>query len=169
MDLVYLKKLLKIFEESNTSELVIEEEGIKLKLVKSSVSFPAEQTHYFQVQQPQSQQFQQIPAANTNSDTNISKQPVETQSSNSISTDTSNLHTIHSPIVGTFYRSPSPDAGPFVEAGSYITSGKPLCIIEAMKLMNEIESDINGTVEKILVQNGQPVEYNQPLFLIRPE
>ncbi|RME68779.1 MAG: acetyl-CoA carboxylase biotin carboxyl carrier protein, partial [Nitrospirae bacterium] len=81
----------------------------------------------------------------------------------------SGLHTIKSPIVGTFYRAPSPDAEPFVEVGSRVKKGDILCIIEAMKLMNEIESDIDGTVEKIMVENGQPVEYGQVLFLIRPE
>ena len=167
MDLVYLKKLLKIFEESNASELVIEEEGIKLKLVKSSVSFPVEQSHYIKVEQPQS-----IPAINSVVNSTESKTAdlsLENLKHTPAFDETANLHTVYSPIVGTFYRSPSPDSGPFVEVGTYITTGKPLCIIEAMKLMNEIECDINGTVEKILVQNAQPVEYNQPLFLIRPE
>ncbi|MFQ5701629.1 MAG: acetyl-CoA carboxylase biotin carboxyl carrier protein [Acidobacteriota bacterium] len=79
-----------------------------------------------------------------------------------------NLHEIPSPIVGTFYRSPNPDADPFVESGSRVTAGQTLCIVEAMKLMNEIESDIAGEVVEILVANGQPVEYGEPLFRIRP-
>jgi biotin carboxyl carrier protein len=79
------------------------------------------------------------------------------------------LHEIRSPIVGTFYRAPAPDAEPFVQVGSHVTPGTTLCIIEAMKLMNEIQSDIAGTVVKILVENGQPVEYNQVLFLIEPD
>jgi len=74
------------------------------------------------------------------------------------------LHIITSPIVGTFYRSPSPDADPFVKVGSHVEVGAVVCIIEAMKLMNEIESDHVGTVAKIYVENGQPVEYGQPLF-----
>ncbi|MCD6130878.1 MAG: acetyl-CoA carboxylase biotin carboxyl carrier protein [Candidatus Hydrothermae bacterium] len=77
-------------------------------------------------------------------------------------------HEIRSPIVGTFYRAPAPGAEPYVKEGDTIKKGQVLCIVEAMKVMNEIESDISGTVVKILVENGQPVEYNQPLFLIEP-
>jgi acetyl-CoA carboxylase biotin carboxyl carrier protein len=75
-----------------------------------------------------------------------------------------NLHTVTSPIVGTFYRSSSPTAEPFVKPGDQVNPGQTLCIIEAMKLMNEIQSDASGTVAKIFVENGQPVEYGQPLF-----
>ncbi|HHF53133.1 MAG TPA: acetyl-CoA carboxylase biotin carboxyl carrier protein [candidate division WOR-3 bacterium] len=77
-------------------------------------------------------------------------------------------HEIRSPIVGTFYRAPAPGAEPYVKEGDKIRKGQVLCIVEAMKVMNEIESDVSGTVVKILVENGQPVEYNQPLFLIEP-
>jgi len=75
-------------------------------------------------------------------------------------------HTLKSPMVGTFYRAPSPGAPSFVEVGQSVSKGQTLCIIEAMKLLNEIESDVAGTVKAILVENGQPVEYGQPLFLI---
>jgi acetyl-CoA carboxylase biotin carboxyl carrier protein len=78
------------------------------------------------------------------------------------------LHTVKSPIVGTFYEAPGPGALPFVKAGDQVAAGQVLCIIEAMKLMNEIESDASGEVVKMLVNNGQPVEYGQPLFAIRP-
>ncbi len=77
-------------------------------------------------------------------------------------------HVLDSPIVGTFYRSPSPDADPFVEEGSRVQKGQVLCIVEAMKLMNEIESDIDGTVVQILAENAQPVEFGEPLFAIKP-
>jgi acetyl-CoA carboxylase biotin carboxyl carrier protein len=77
-----------------------------------------------------------------------------------------NLHVIKSPLVGTFYRSPSPGAPPFVEVGDMVSPGQVLCIIEALKVMNEIESDVKGRVVKILVENGETVEYGQPLFLI---
>ncbi len=80
----------------------------------------------------------------------------------------SNLVEIKSPMVGTFYRAPSPDSEPYVKDGDVITPGKILCIIEAMKLMNEIEAEIKGKIVKILVENAQPVEYNQPLFLVEP-
>jgi acetyl-CoA carboxylase biotin carboxyl carrier protein len=78
------------------------------------------------------------------------------------------LHLVKSPIVGTYYGSPSPGAEPFVKIGGYIETGQTLCIVEAMKLMNEIESDISGEVLRVFVENGQPVEYGQPLFGIRP-
>ena len=81
---------------------------------------------------------------------------------------TEDLHLVKSPIVGTFYESPSPGAEAFVKVGGYIEAGKTLCIVEAMKLMNEIESDATGEVIRIFVENGQPVEYGQPLFGIRP-
>ena len=77
-------------------------------------------------------------------------------------------HIIKSPIVGTFYAGPSPDAGPFVRAGDFVEAGQTVCIIEAMKLMNEIEADISGEVARVLVENGQPVEYGEPLFALRP-
>lgn len=77
-----------------------------------------------------------------------------------------NLHVIKSPLVGTFYRSPAPGAPPFVEVGDIVSPGQVLCIIEALKVMNEIESDVRGRVVKILVENGETVEYGQPLFLI---
>jgi acetyl-CoA carboxylase biotin carboxyl carrier protein len=79
------------------------------------------------------------------------------------------LHRVKSPIVGTFYEAPSPGSPPFIKVGDQVTSGQVLCIVEAMKLMNEIESDVAGEIVKILVNNGQPVEYGQPLFLVRPK
>lgn len=81
---------------------------------------------------------------------------------------TEDLHLIKSPIVGTFYASPSPGAAPFVKVGSHVENGQTLCIVEAMKLMNEIESDSSGEVIRVFAENGQPVEYGQPLFGIRP-
>ena len=79
------------------------------------------------------------------------------------------LHVVKSPIVGTYYEAPSPGAPPFIKPGDHVTAGQVLCIVEAMKLMNEIESDVAGEVVKLLVSNGQPVEYGQPLFSIRPK
>ncbi len=76
---------------------------------------------------------------------------------------------IRSPMVGTFYRAPNPNASPYVDVGTRIGIGTVVCIVEAMKLMNEIEAEVAGTVEKILVENGKPVEFNQPLFVVRPE
>ncbi len=84
------------------------------------------------------------------------------------STDIGGLIEVKAPMVGTFYRAPAPDADPYVEVGSRVEVGQVLCIIEAMKLMNEIKAEVSGTIEKILVENAQPVEFGQVLFLIRP-
>ena len=84
------------------------------------------------------------------------------------STSSIKLHEIKSPLVGTFYRAPSPEAPSLTEVGQTVKAGQVLCIVEAMKLMNEIESDLDGVVEEILVSNGQPVEYNEVLFRVRP-
>jgi acetyl-CoA carboxylase biotin carboxyl carrier protein len=81
---------------------------------------------------------------------------------------TEDLHLVKSPIVGTFYGSPSPGSEPFVKVGAFVETGQTLCIVEAMKLMNEIESDETGEIVRIFVENGQPVEYGQPLFGVRP-
>jgi acetyl-CoA carboxylase biotin carboxyl carrier protein len=83
--------------------------------------------------------------------------------------DADKYHTVRSPMVGKFYRSPSPDLAPYVGEGDLVSSGQVLCIIEAMKIMNEIESDVKGKVVRVLVENAQPVEFHQPLFLIEPE
>jgi acetyl-CoA carboxylase biotin carboxyl carrier protein len=180
MDLQYLRRLLKIFDESTVKELEIEEEGIKLRMTKSSEAGVPTLIHSSQYlpqmmapmvapmmpsaaaapqTTPQVAPTEQV--ATTVSTTNESKQPAPTDASGA------NLHQICSPIVGTFYRAPSPDAEQFVQVGDRVTVGKTLCIVEAMKLMNEIESDAAGTVVKVLVENAQPVEYNQPLMLIQ--
>ncbi|MGC8677601.1 MAG: acetyl-CoA carboxylase biotin carboxyl carrier protein [Hydrogenobaculum sp.] len=96
----------------------------------------------------------------------VSRQKEETQTTKEA--QKSNYHVITSPLVGTFYRAPSPDAPPFVEVGDIVSPGQTLCIIEALKVMNEIESDVRGRIENILVENGEIVEYGQPLFEISP-
>ncbi len=164
MDLNYLKKLLKIFENSVAAELRIEEEGIKIKLSKvantgnmqpSIVQLTTAQP----VAQPQAE-IQSV-AAESAAETVKAEEKKEDE--------TLGGHIIKSPIVGTFYSAPSPDSETYVEVGKHITKGSTLCIVEAMKLMNEIESDISGTVTKILIENSQPVEYGQPMFVIKPD
>jgi acetyl-CoA carboxylase biotin carboxyl carrier protein len=91
-----------------------------------------------------------------------------TSSATPPATPADDLHVIKSPIVGTFYAGPSPEAGPFVKVGDTVAAGQTVCIIEAMKLMNEIEADMSGQVARILVENGHPVEYGEPLFALRP-
>jgi acetyl-CoA carboxylase biotin carboxyl carrier protein len=159
MDLAYLKKLIKIVSESNVHEIEIEEEGKKVRLTKSVNT--VSQAHHVAVpfEQPTPTPIPSQQAAPSAQGPEPSGQP-------SPPTPSSALHEIKSPIVGTFYRSPAPDAAPFVQVGSMIEPGMVLCIVEAMKLMNEIEADISGKIAKILVENGQPIEYDQTLFLV---
>lgn len=151
MDLNLIKKLIKILEASEVTDLEVEENGTRVKLAKKvrvtqAVTIP---------QQPM--------VSPVNQQTSVSVSKSEEKKSDA---ESSNLHEIKSPIVGTFYRAPAPDADAYVQVGDVISSGSVLCIVEAMKLMNEIESDVSGKIVKILVDNGKPVEYNQPLFLI---
>ncbi len=155
MDLNLIKKLIKLLESSEVTDLEVEEEGVRIKLAKKvRVS-----------------QTVTIPAAPTQSVINNSTATDSATKSDDkkISEENANagLQEIKSPIVGTFYRAPAPDADAYVQIGDSISVGSVLCIVEAMKLMNEIESDVSGKIVKILVDNGKPVEYNQPLFLIK--
>lgn len=155
MDFNFIKRLVQLVDSSTVTELEIEEKETKIKISrKGFTGAPAEAVV---IQQPQA--YHPVPQPQT-----ISKP--ETVSA-AVASEDENLHSVLSPIVGTFYRSPSPDAESFVQVGDTVSAGTTLCIIEAMKLMNEIESDVNGKIVKILVENGKPVEYNQPLFLIK--
>ena len=152
MDLRKLKKLIDLVQESGIAELEITEGEEKVKIVRggqvsvSSVSSPAPG---LMATTPVDSRAAGAPAAAPAPSSPGPEGPV-----------------IKAPMVGTFYRSPSPDAKPFVEVGQAIKEGDTVCIIEAMKLMNEIEADVAGVVKAILVENGQPVEYGQPLFIL---
>jgi acetyl-CoA carboxylase biotin carboxyl carrier protein len=165
MDLNYLKRLLKIFDESSAAELTIEEEGCSLHMSKTgsgtTVVHGAPQG-YATMPNMALPAMPTPPAAPSPQASLPAAEPA-------VSAVADALHTVHSPIVGTFYRAPSPDADAFAQVGQRVSVGDPLCIVEAMKLMNEIESDVAGTVVKILVENSQPVEYNQPIFVIKPD
>jgi acetyl-CoA carboxylase biotin carboxyl carrier protein len=164
MDLNYLKKLLKIFDESSAMELTIEEEGITLQMAKSGqpqAGMPA--MPYMMPALPTMQAA--APAAPPTAP--LAAPAAALAVAPAAAEDKG--HTILSPIVGTFYRAPSPDADSFVQVGQHVNAGDTICIVEAMKLMNEIESDASGTIVKILVENAQPVEYNQPMFVIKPD
>jgi len=151
MDLRKLKKLIDLVEESGISELELTEDGEKVRISRNFTSnAPQQYANYAPMQYavaPQANAPQAAPA--------IAEAPVVEEG-----------HAVKSPMVGTFYRSPSPDAKSFVEVGDTVAVGDTLCIIEAMKLLNEIESDKAGVVKKILVDNGQAVEYGEPLFII---
>ena len=152
MDLNLIKKLVKIVDTSEITDLEVEENGLRVKVAKKIRTFKT-------YEQPQVIIGQQ--------ETSSSQKSVDENSANASAEVQVNLHEVKSPIVGTFYRAPAPDADPYVQVGDEISQGSVLCIVEAMKLMNEIESDVSGKVVKILVENGKPVEYNQPLFLIQ--
>jgi len=143
MELEDLKELIELLKETDITELQLEKDGSKVKIKREKILSPIG-----------------VP---------VQKSPVydekivaETED------DTQRLVTVTSPIVGTFYRAPSPEVQPFVEVGQQVNKGTVLCIVEAMKLMNEIESDVDGIIIKVLVENSQPVEYGEPLFLIEP-
>jgi acetyl-CoA carboxylase biotin carboxyl carrier protein len=155
MDLDLIKKLVKIIDASGVTDLEIEENGMKVKLAKKIRN--TQVVSQTQIPLPSAQPVQQATETKAVESEKQKKEAEEIPS---------NLHEIRSPIVGTFYRAPGPDADSYVQVGSEVSSGSVLCIVEAMKLMNEIESDVRGKVAKILVENGKPVEYNQPLFLI---
>ena len=149
MDLRKIKTLIDLVQESGIAELEITEGEEKVRISRHGVAAPAPQ--YMQ-QMPAQVNLQPTVAAPAAAAPVAPAEPVG--------------HTLKSPMVGTFYRSPSPGASSFVEIGQAVTKGQTLCIIEAMKLLNEIESDAAGVVKAILVENGQPVEYGQPLFVI---
>lgn len=153
MDLRKLKTLIDLVSDSNVSELEITEAEGKVRIVKGggAVVQTYSQPVYQQMQQPQPAQ---APAASA---------PVAAVA---VVDEVSSGHTVKSPMVGTFYRSSSPGAKAFVEIGSVVKEGETICIIEAMKILNEIEADKSGTISKILCENGQAVEYGQPLFII---
>jgi acetyl-CoA carboxylase biotin carboxyl carrier protein len=151
MDLRKLKKLIDLVQESGIAELEITEGEEKVKIVKGG-AVSVSQAPLAPAQPPQNQP---PPVARAPAPA-AAAQPEPGQEG----------HVVKAPMVGTFYRSPSPDAKAFIEVGQPIKEGQTICIIEAMKLMNEIESDASGTVKAILVENGQPVEYGQPLFIV---
>jgi len=155
MNLSYIKKIIKLVENSSIDELELEEEGTKIKVARNRNSGIFVQTaHTPQMSMPQTAPSQILQYAES---TNPASPGVP---------QGTKYHEVRSPIVGTFYRAPSPDAEPYVEVGQTVQVGSVMCIVEAMKLMNEIESDCNGTVVNIIAENGKPVEYNQVLFLI---
>ncbi len=159
MDLNYLKKLIKILDTSNVAEMEIEEEGTRIKLSKPKKKIAANITP---MNVPNF--HPSLLSEDTDSDKSEVSSRLEVSKMEILKND--NSIEVRSPMVGTFYRAPTPDADAYVNVGSHVSPGSVLCIIEAMKLMNEIEADLSGKIVQILVDNAQPVEYNQPLFLI---
>ena len=151
MDLRKLKTLIDLVAESDIAELEVTEGESKVRIVKSS-AIPQNQ---MMMMPAQGVQHYAAPAPAAPAAAAVAAVPAEPTG-----------HVVKSPMVGTFYRSSAPGAAAFVEVGTNIKEGDTLCIIEAMKLLNEIDADVSGTVTKILVENGQPVEFGQPLFVI---
>jgi len=165
MDLSLVKKLVKLLSESGVDEIEIEEEGKKIRIAKHPHrTATAAPPVIWATEAPG--QGGSLPAASGPA-VPTAVQAVAPAPAPSAASSSPDLTEIRSPIVGTFYRAPAPDAAPFVQVGTDIQPGTVLCIVEAMKLMNEIESDVAGRVAKVMVENGQPVEYDQVLFLIQ--
>jgi acetyl-CoA carboxylase biotin carboxyl carrier protein len=164
MDFKQLQELIRMINKSNIGELSIEEKGFKVTIkqkqeaVQQFVSAPA----------PVYSSAPALPAPTPSSPAAGTGAPSADKSKPSASETPSNLVTIKSPMIGTFYRSQSPDKPAFVSVGDTVEIGKVVCIIEAMKLFNEIESEVKGKIVKVLVDDASPVEYDQPLFLVDP-
>ena len=161
MDLNYLRKLIKMLDSSNLAEIEIEEEGTKLRLSKPK---PKITTSLNTAQLPTLQYQQTSPPVIESPSVQTEITPAKEEKVEAAVLE--NIFEVKSPMVGTFYRSPSPDADSYISVGDTVGEGSVLCIIEAMKLMNEIESEVSGKIVKILVEDAQAVEYNQPLFHI---
>lgn len=158
MDIKQIQDLIKFVAKSGVNEVSIEEEDFKITIKTN------QEPTYVAAPAPQVIQAS-VPAA-------PAVAPVAQQASApaqpAAATENNNYITIKSPMIGTFYRSSSPDKPAFVNVGDEISAGKVLCIVEAMKLFNEIESEVSGRIVKVLVENAQPVEFDQPLFLVEP-
>lgn len=155
-----IRELIKLVDQSNIEEFVYELDGSKIQMKKPGTGEQAVATQVTPVRAtPEVQPVQAKPAP-------VEQKVVETVGQQ-VPTIDENLHKIVSPMVGTFYASPSPDAGPYVQVGDKVTDSKIVCIVEAMKLFNEIEAEVNGEIAQVLVENGQLVEYGQPLFLVK--
>ena len=153
MNLKEIKEIITLMNENNLNEIEIEREGLKLKLRKSAGSdgLMASPTHYT---------VESLPA--------LKAVPLAIPTAPGAVDASKNNKDIKSPMVGTFYRAPSPEAESFVEVGQTVEVGQVVCIVEAMKLMNEIKSEVRGKITEVAVQNAEPVEFGQTLFIVSP-
>ena len=167
MDLKEIQALIKFVSSSGVDEVEINRKDFKLVIKKNAVQVTQAQpaiVHHAPVMQA----VPTAPSAPATSATPSNQASPSAQSPSAESKSADNLITIKSPMVGTFYRSPNPESPSFVNVGDEIKPGKVICIIEAMKLFNEIESEVSGKIVKVLVDNSSPVEYDQPLYLVEP-
>jgi acetyl-CoA carboxylase biotin carboxyl carrier protein len=158
MDFKQIQELIRLINKSNIGEITVEEKGFKITIKQKLEA----------VQQLVAAPVYAAPVANPVAAAAVAAAPVTEKAKPAAEPVASNLITIKSPMIGTYYRRPSPDKPLFVEVGDEITPGKVVCIIEAMKLFNEIESEVSGKIVKILVDDASPVEYDQPLYLVEP-
>lgn len=157
-----IREIIKLIDQSDIEEFVLEQEGSKIELKKrtqSSETFAPQQAAIQPIYQQPVQQVVDQPSPA------ITTRPEEPSANMQ---QDSNLHHILSPMVGTFYQSPSPDSSPYVQVGSKVSKETVVCIVEAMKLFNEIEAEVDGEITEVLVEDGQLVEYGQPLFVVKP-
>ncbi len=159
MDIKQIQELVKIINKTNIGEISIEEEGFKITIKQKEEQIQTIMAAPQAMYAPAPAAMPAAPAAAA---------PSADVKAPAAQPKADNLITIKSPMIGTFYRRSSPDKPVFVEVGTEISAGKVLCIIEAMKLFNEIESEVSGKIVKILVEDASPVEYDQPLFLVEP-
>ncbi|MBN3038817.1 MAG: acetyl-CoA carboxylase biotin carboxyl carrier protein [Candidatus Omnitrophica bacterium] len=148
MNLKEIKEMISLMNENGLMELELERDGLKIRLKKNGADIQ--------------QQIVAPPSSQLQAELQMQKEEGPLKSGRQ------DLTEIKSPMVGTFYRAPSPDSAPFVDMGSEIQTGQVVCIIEAMKLMNEIKSEVNGRIKEILVENGHPIEFGQVLFRVEP-
>lgn len=161
MDIKQIQDLIKFVAKSGVNEVAIEEKDFKITIkTNQEPTYVTAAIPGAPLVQPTPQTVTQLAPVNPTAE--------QTASAKSASDEASKYLTIKSPMIGTFYRSASPDKPPFINVGDEIKSGQVVCIVEAMKLFNEIESEISGKIVKVLVDNAQPIEYDQPLFLVDP-
>lgn len=151
MNLKELKELIELIQQSEIAELELEKSGVRVRIKKERSSLP---------RPPVIEEAPSVPSA--------PEEIPQPQASPALAAVPAGWLTLTAPVVGTFYRSPAPDTDPYIETGSIVKKGQILCVIEAMKLMNEIESEWDGKIVEILIENAQPVEYGEPLFRIEP-
>jgi len=165
LDLRELKEILQILEEKEITEFELEEEGMKLRIRKAAASL----NHAAAPSAPVPLVQSVIPSALNAVAPAAAAAPATSPAAPAPTAEEQGLLTVKSPIVGTFYRAPDPGSPPFVNVGDHVRVGQVLCIIEAMKLMNEIEAEAAGEIVKVHHETGQPVQYGEPLFDIRPD
>ena len=161
-----IRELIKLVDQSSIDEFVYEIDGSKIKMKKNGAQVVTSVQPVAHAVAPVAAPVQPIPAASVPA---AVVEEIKQEAPKAEAADSANLHKITSPMVGTFYSSPTPDADVYVKVGAKVSKDSIVCIVEAMKLFNEIESEVNGEIVEVLVKNGQLVEYGQPLFLVKPE